>query len=162
MEFWCVYVCVVGTTLQQTPFMVCVIHGHAYTWRRPVLQSLLSCSIPELLQSCQPQLLAGKLRTAPADSDQSTIWQYVANAPHLCSNCATLCGQLVVVGGEGGHGATKGTSTIVGYNETTDSWVSHGRHANCSTPGTSSHRQWEDDGGRRLCWKRRLLLVGCN
>ena len=58
-------------------------------------RSVLSCSVPELLQSCQPQPLAGKLRTA----NQSTIWRHVAGAPHYWSSCATLCGQLVAVGG---------------------------------------------------------------
>ena len=83
--------------------------------------SVLSCSIPELLQSCQTQPLAGKLRTAPAN--QSTIWRHVAAAPHYSSSCATLCGQLVAVGGwEGG----KNTSTITVYDETTDSWEAVG------------------------------------
>ena len=62
-------------------------------------RSVLSCSVPELLQFCQPQPLAGKLRTAPAN--QSTIWRRVADAPHYRSSCATLCGQLVAVGGGG-------------------------------------------------------------
>ena len=84
-------------------------------------RSVLSCSIPELLQSCQPQPLAGKLRTAPAN--QSTIWQCVADAPHYWSSCATLGGQLVAVGGEK---ALKSTSAITGYNETTDSWEAMG------------------------------------
>ena len=53
-------------------------------------RSVLSCSVPELLQSCQPQPLAEKLRTAPAN--QSTIWRRVADAPHYWSSCATLCG----------------------------------------------------------------------
>ena len=83
--------------------------------------SVLSCSVPELLQSCQPQPLAGKLRTAPAN--QSTIWQRVADAPHYRSSCATLCGQLVAVGG---YEAVKETSAITGYNETTDSWEAMG------------------------------------
>ena len=83
--------------------------------------SVLSCSITELLQSCQPQPLAGKLRTAPAN--QSTIWRCVADAPHYASSCATLCGQLVAVGG---HEALKDTSAITGYNETTDSWEAMG------------------------------------
>ena len=84
-------------------------------------RSVLSCSVPELLQSCQPQPLAGKLRTAPAN--QSTIWRRVADAPHYRSSCATLCGQLVAVGG---YEAGKDTSTIAGYNETTDSWEAMG------------------------------------
>ena len=83
--------------------------------------SVLSCSIPELLQSCQPQPLAGQLRTAPAN--QSPIWRHVADAPHYWSSCATLCGQLIAVGGEE---AGKDTSAITGYNETTDSWEAMG------------------------------------
>ena len=83
--------------------------------------SVFSCSVPELLQSCQPQPLAGKLRTAPAN--QSTIWRCVADAPHYRSSCATLCGQLVAVGG---YEAGKDTSAIAGYNETTDSWEATG------------------------------------
>ena len=83
-------------------------------------RSVLSCSIPELLQSCQTQPLAGKLRTAPAN--KSTIWRQVADAQHYRSSCATLCGQLVAVGGyEAGH-----TSAISVYNETTDSWEAVG------------------------------------
>ena len=84
-------------------------------------RSVLSCSVPELLQSCQPQPLAGKLRTAPAN--QSTIWRHVTDAPHYWSSCATLCGQLVAVGG---CEAGKDTSAIAGYNETTDSWEAMG------------------------------------
>ena len=84
-------------------------------------RSVLSCSVPELLQSCQPQPLAGKLRTAPAN--QSTIWRRVADAPHHLSSCATLCGQLVAVGG---CEAGEETSAITGYNETTDSWEAMG------------------------------------
>ena len=81
-----------------------------------ITRSVLSCSIPELLQSCQTQLLAGKLRTAPANK---SIWRYVADATHYYSSCATLCGRLVAVGG---WEALKYTSAITGYNETTDSW----------------------------------------
>ena len=79
---------------------------------------VLSCSVPELLQ---PQPLAGKLRITPAN--QSTIWWCVANAPHSSSSCATLCGQLVAVGGEE---AGKSTRAITGYNERTDSWEAMG------------------------------------
>ena len=92
-------------------------HDQPGLWSR----SVLSCSIPELLQSCQTQPLAGKLRTAPAN--KSTIWQHVANAPHYLSSCATLCGQLVAVGG---YEAGKYTSAISVYNETTDSWEAMG------------------------------------
>ena len=83
--------------------------------------SVLSCSIPELLQSCQTQPLAGKLRTAPAN--KSTMWRQVADAPHYWSSCATLCGQLVAVGG---YEPGENTSAITVYNETTDSWEAMG------------------------------------
>ena len=88
-------------------------------------RSVLSCSIPELLQSCQTQPLAGELQTTPANT--STIWRQVADAPHYKSSCATFCEQLVAVGGmdEAGFFAND-TSTITVYNETTDSWEAVG------------------------------------
>ena len=82
--------------------------------------SVLSCSISELLQSCQTQPLAGKLQTTPAN--KSTIWRQVADTPHNKSSCATPCGQLVAVGGY----KANNTSTISVYNETTDSWEAMG------------------------------------
>ena len=86
-------------------------------------RSVLSCSIPELFQSCQtPTLWQRILRTAPVN--QSTIWQHVADAPHFWSSCATLCGQLVAVGGW--DEALENTNTITVYNETTDSWEAMG------------------------------------
>ena len=78
--------------------------------------SVLSCPVPELLQSCQPQPLAGKPQAAPANT---FIWCHVADAPHYRSSCVTLCGKLFAVGG---YEAYKDTSAITGYNETTDSW----------------------------------------
>ena len=81
-------------------------------------RSVLSCSIPELLQSCQP---AGKLHTALAN--QSTIWQHDANTPYYFSSCATICGQLVAVGG---WKAGKSTRAITIYNARNDSWESMG------------------------------------
>ena len=85
-------------------------------------RSVLSCSVPELLQSYQPQPLSGKLQTAPAN--QSTIWRCAADTPHYLSSCATLSGQLVAVGGFDEAG--KNTSAITGYSETTDSWEAMG------------------------------------
>ena len=85
-------------------------------WRR----SVLTCSVPELLQ-CETQSLAEKLQTVPAK--QTTKWRHVADAPYNCSSCATLCGQLVAVGGREGD---KDTSGIFAYKETTDSWEAMG------------------------------------
>ena len=85
--------------------------------------SVLSCSVAELLQSCQtqPTLLQRIRQIAPAN--QSTIWQRAADTPHYGSSCATLCGQLVAVGGKK---AGKNTTAITVYNETTDSWEAMG------------------------------------
>ena len=86
-------------------------------------RSVLSCSVTELLQSCQPQptLWQRILRTAPVN--QSTIWRRVADVSHYLSSGATLCGQLVAVGGYKAH---KDASAIIGYNKTTDSWEAMG------------------------------------
>ena len=82
-------------------------------------RSVLSCSIPELLQSRQTPSLWRRV----AQKLKSTIWRQVADAPHNRSSCATLCGQLVAVGG---YEPGENTSTISVYNETTDSWEAMG------------------------------------
>ena len=69
---------------------------------------VLTCTISKLLLSCQ------KL-------SQFTIWQHVTDAPYKASSCATLCGQLVVVGAY--DEANKDTTTVRAYDESTDSWL---------------------------------------
>ena len=81
-------------------------------------RSVLTCSVPELLQSCQTQSLAGKLRTLTLKKKQ--VWRQVADAPHYKSTCSVLCGRLVAVGGFDEAG--KDTTAISAYNEKTDSW----------------------------------------
>ena len=81
-------------------------------------RSVLTCSVPELLQSRQTQSLAGKLRTLTLKKKQ--VWQHVAFAPHYKSTCSVLCGRLVAVGGE--DEADKETTAISVYNEKTNSW----------------------------------------
>ena len=80
--------------------------------------SVLTCSVPELLQSCQTQSLAGKLRTSTLKKKQ--VWRYVADAPHKLSTCSVLCGRLDAVGGRDEAG--KDTTAISTYNEKTHSW----------------------------------------
>ena len=81
-------------------------------------RSVLTCSVPELLQSCQTQSLAGWLRTLTLKKKQ--VWRHVADAPHELSTCSVLCGRLVAVGGFDEAG--KDTTAISVYNENTDSW----------------------------------------
>ena len=75
--------------------------------------SVLTCSVSELLRSCQTQLLAGK-HLSPSTN---TIWQYRADTPLKASSCTILCGQLVVV--DENH---KKTTSISAYDEATESW----------------------------------------
>ena len=87
-------------------------HGYQGT------RSVLTCSVPELLQSCKTQSLAGKLRTLTLKKKQ--VWRQVADVPHKLSTCSVLCGRLVAVGGFDEAG--KDTTAISAYNEKTDSW----------------------------------------
>ena len=80
--------------------------------------SVLTCSVPELLQS-----QTEKLRTEPEPDRQTTKWRRIADAPYYFSSCATLCGQLVAVGGRKDG---KDTAAIFVYKETTDSWEAMG------------------------------------
>ncbi len=70
--------------------------------------SALSCSIPKLLLSCQLEPLP------------STVWRQVADVPYFYSSCATLCGQLIAVGGY--HEIYGNIKVIIAYNEETNSW----------------------------------------
>ena len=83
-----------------------------------VTHSVLTCSVPELLQS-----QTEKLRTEPEPDRQTTKWRRIADAPSSLSSCATLCGQLVAVGG---WKDDKDTAAIFVYKETTDSWEAMG------------------------------------
>ena len=80
--------------------------------------SVLTCSVPELLQS-----QTEKLRTEPEPDRQTTKWWRIADAPSSRSSCATFCGQLVAVGG---WKDDKTTAAIFVYKETTDSWEAMG------------------------------------
>ena len=71
-------------------------------------RSVLTCTISELLHSCQTL-------------SQSTVWQRVANAPYKLSSCATLCGQLIVLGGR--DEANKATTAVSAYDKSTNSWL---------------------------------------
>ena len=82
--------------------------------------SVCSCSLPELLLSCKPQPLAGKLEVQTAPDNQSTIWKCVADAKYYLSTSTTLGGQLVAVGGS--NKAGRETADITVYDERTDSW----------------------------------------
>ena len=85
------------------------IHQNGY-----LTLAVLSCSVSDLLQSCQPQ---DGLRTL---ARQHTAWHRVTDAPVYGSTCVALCGQLLAVGG--GDAVGKMTTSIHAYNPKTDSW----------------------------------------
>ena len=78
--------------------------------------SVLTCSVPELLQSCHLHQRDNR----PELATQSTVWQQIADSPYYNSTCATLCGRLIIIGGEDEAG--KETAAIHTYDSKTDSW----------------------------------------
>ena len=85
-------------------------------------RSVLACSMADLLQSCQPQSLGARFKKLTLRA----VWYQVANLPVHSSNCATLCGQLLAVGGCDKNFENR-TSAIHQYNPATNSWevISH-------------------------------------
>ena len=85
-------------------------------------RSVLACSMTDLLQSCQPQSLGARLETLTLQD----VWHRVADLPVRLSSCATLCGQLLAVGGCD-DSFENYTTAIHQYNPATNSWevISH-------------------------------------
>ena len=85
--------------------------------------SVFTCSLSALLQSCQPQ----SLETSPkmSLSQEPRVWQKTADIPVNQSTCTTLCGQLLAVGGRDSDG--KPTTAIHKYDPVKNSWtvISH-------------------------------------
>ena len=87
-------------------------------------KSVFTCSLAALLQSSQPQSLVARpwnwsLARAPK------VWHKLADTPVTKSTCASLHGQLLVVGGCDAD--DKEITSIHMYNSTTSSWevISH-------------------------------------
>ncbi len=73
--------------------------------------SVLTCSLPDLLQSCQPHLLT---------SQSPPVWHQVADTPAYVSTCVTLKEELVIVGGR--NSSSIPTDSVYTYDPVTDSW----------------------------------------
>ena len=84
-------------------------------------RSVLACSMADLLQSCRPQSLGARLETLTLQE----VWHQVADLPVHSSSCATLCGQLLAVGGSDDN--NNNTTAIRQYSPATNSWevISH-------------------------------------
>ena len=84
--------------------------------------SVLACSMADLLQSCRPQSLGARLKSMTLQE----VWYRVIDLPVCSSSCATLCGQLLAVGGID-DSFENITTAIHQYNPATNSWevISH-------------------------------------
>ena len=77
---------------------------HDKGWRT---QSVLTCSLTKLLQSCSETL-------------SDPVWCRITDVPVYHSTCAAVNGELVAVGGVDER--DKSTSAVHKYNPTTNSW----------------------------------------
>ena len=56
-------------------------------------RSVVTCSMSELIHSCQILLQTGK----PLSPSKNTVWKRIADSPYGSPSCTTVCRQLVVV-----------------------------------------------------------------
>ena len=87
-------------------------------------ESVFTCSLAALLQSCQPQSLVAQLKTLSL-AGKPKVWHQLADTPVTLSTCASLQGRLLAVGGCGSD--DEYTTAIHMYNTATNSWevISH-------------------------------------
>ena len=94
-------------------------------------KSLLTCSLPDLLPSCNPPSLGAHLKTALTLGDEDQVWQKVADVPLHGSTCITINEQLLAVGGEDAR--YNETDAVYRYNPANNFWevISHMPTARC-------------------------------
>ena len=83
-------------------------------------KSSYTCSVSDLLQSCQP---TSKYKEAPPR--QSTIWRKLADLPLYNSTCVSLCGRLLAIGGNRSadiSSTSTSSKSVYAYKPTTNSW----------------------------------------
>ena len=81
--------------------------------------SVLTCSLSNLLRSCQPQSLIARIKSA--FSRREAVWQEVTDVPVSNTTCVTFNEQLLAVGGETESNG-RYTNNIYALNLTTNSW----------------------------------------
>ena len=79
-------------------------------------QSVLTCSLPDLLQ---PQSLGAKLRTLSL-ANKPGVWRHINELPVARSTLTTLGGHLVAIGGT--DDSDNPTADVCRYDPQTDSW----------------------------------------
>ena len=81
-------------------------------------KTVLTCSLSNLFQSCQPQLLIARIKSV-FTRRETVSWQRVANVPVSCTTCVAFNDHLLVVGGAS---IRQSTNNIYALNLTTNSW----------------------------------------
>ena len=100
-------------------------------YHRICTESVYTCSVSALLQTCTQRSLVGTLKRALSLSNSSSggtgVWSKLANLPVMESTCVTFCGQLLAIGGEDFVGQLLPTIAVYMYNPSTNSWnvISH-------------------------------------
>ena len=82
--------------------------------------SVYTCSVSALLQTCTQRSLVGSLRRALSLSSDSGVWNKLADLPVTGSTCVSLCGQLLAIGGMDFD--LEPSTAVYAYDTSTDSW----------------------------------------
>ena len=102
---------------------VCMLGGYDH---RGVTNSVLMCSVHDLLKSCLVHPGEEQVKQASIFRKSThNVWQRVANLPLYLSTCSTLNGQLLAIGGK--DSKSQHRTAVHAYNVTANSWsvVSH-------------------------------------
>lgn len=81
---------------------------------------MYSCSVSALLQSCDQSKLESKVERLTLEDKACTVWHQVADLPVTYSTCASLCGQLLAVGGK--VDTNQRTDAVYMYSTHSNSW----------------------------------------
>ena len=82
-------------------------------------KSVYSCSLRDLLQSCQP----ASESTAAPPRPSNILWRELADLPLYNSTCVSLCGHLLAIGGNDCKSEnTSSAKAVYAYKPTTNSW----------------------------------------
>ena len=89
--------------------------------------SMYTCSVSALLQSCVPSSLEAANLERTSLEDKASVWRQVADLPVALSTCKSFHGQVMVIGGKKDSPEVVPTTVVFMYDLTTNSWeiISH-------------------------------------
>ena len=119
---WSIAAAVLTYEVSQCPSVV-VCGDQLYVLGTKDSKSVYTCSVTDLLQSCQP---TSEKKVAPPR--QSNKWTKLADLPLYHSTCVSLCGHLLAIGGsKSAHNLCNSSKAVYAYKPANDSWevISH-------------------------------------